>query len=97
MQFLIIGFDGVDAEALERRLKARDAHVKKLGAMKKKKQALFAAALLSNEGQMSGSAIIVDFDDKDALEEWLRNEPYITADVWKNIKVFPCAVSPIFL
>lgn len=96
MQFLVIGFDGVDADALDRRLKAREAHVKGLGQLKDSGNALFAAALLGAEGKMCGSAVIVDFDDQDSLEKWLKNEPYITDDVWRNIKVFPCAVSPLF-
>lgn len=96
MQFLIIGFDGSDPEAPTRRKEAREAHMEALKELKERGHALFATALLSEEGQMSGSAVVVDFPDQPSLEAWLKNEPYITQDVWLNIKIFPCKVPPLF-
>lgn len=96
MQFIIIGKDGKDDEALGRRLKARDNHLSYSEEAAKRGEQLMAAAMLDEDGQMNGSVMIVEFDDRDALDHWLENEAYVTGEVWKDVLVIPCKVAPTF-
>lgn len=96
MQFLVIGYDGEDDEALERRLAVRENHIKLSDNAIKTGEQIFGVAMLDDEGKMKGSAMIVDFPSKAELDEWLKVEPYVTGDVWKKIEVVPCKVGPSF-
>ena len=96
MQFIIIGKDGKDSEALGRRIKARDAHIAYSDAAVKTGEQLIGAAMLNENGQMNGSVMIVEFEDHDALDNWLENEAYVTGEVWKDVLIIPCKVGPSF-
>lgn len=97
MQFLVTAYDGTDEGALDRRLAARNEHMKLVETMKKEGRYLCAAALLGENDKMIGSVLIVDFPTINDLEEWLKIEPYVTSNVWKQIDVKPCKVPPIFM
>jgi uncharacterized protein YciI len=45
--------------------------------------------MLDDDGAMIGSACIVEFDDRAALDAWLDSDPYVTGDVWRTIEVTP--------
>jgi len=96
MQFIIIGKDGKDGDALGRRIKARDNHLSYSEDAAKRGEQLMAAAMLDEAGQMNGSVMIVEFEDRDALDHWLENEAYVTGEVWKDVLVIPCKVAPVF-
>ena len=83
MQFVVKAYDGLDM--LEKRMEVRPRHLegmKKLG-----KQIICAGGLLDNEGKMKGSALVMEFEDRAALDEYLNNEPYVTEGVWQKIDV----------
>ncbi len=94
MQFIVIAYDGTDQGALERRLAARDAHLKSAKEMFDGGKWLYAAGILSDDGKMIGSMIVCDFASRDELEEWLKAEPYVVGDVWKKIDVNRAQVAP---
>ncbi len=96
MQFLVIAKDGDDDEALKRRKGARDDHIKYSDFAVETGEQIVAAALLDKDDEMRGSAMIVEFDTVEKLQEWLKHEPYMTANVWKDIDVIPCKVGPSF-
>lgn len=96
MQFCVIGFDGDDAEALKRRLAARDQHIALSDEAIKKGEQIMGAAILDEQEQMCGSIMIVDFPSEKELEEWLDNEPYVTGEVWQEIQIIPVKVGPSF-
>lgn len=96
MQFIIIAKDGTDADALNRRLAVREAHIKLSDVAHAKGEQLMGCALLNEAGEMCGSVMIVDFPDRQALNAWLAREPYVTANVWQEIQVLPCKVGPTF-
>jgi uncharacterized protein len=97
MEFLLIGRDDRDARAAERRASARAEHLKLADEMKANGQLLFAAALLDEHDQMVGSVMIVRFDSRDGVNEWLRREPYVLGEVWRDIAIEPCKPGPSFL
>ena len=94
MQFIVTAYDGTDQGALERRLAARDAHLKSAKEMFDSGKWLYAAGILSDDGKMIGSMIVCDFASRDELEEWLKVEPYVVGNVWKEIKINRAQVAP---
>ncbi|HEY9778202.1 MAG TPA: YciI family protein [Planktothrix sp.] len=96
MQFLVIGYDGTDKEALERRMKARDAHLALGDKMRDEGNLLYAVAILDDDGKMVGSNVICEFESRTQLEDWLKEEPYMTGDVWQQVEIHNCKVGPSF-
>ncbi len=83
MQFLIKAYDGENMP--EKRMEVRPRHLegmKKLG-----KQIICAGGLLDEEGKMKGSALVLEFPDRMALDAYLENEPYVVEGVWQKIEV----------
>jgi len=97
MQFLVTGTDGTDEKALERRLAARDAHLKGVAEASGKNEHLYGAALLDEAGKMIGSFLVVEYPDRDALDAWLKTEPYVLGGVWERVEVTPCKVAATFM
>lgn len=97
MQFLLIAHDGVDPDALGRRLAAREAHIALGDEMAAAGRMLFGTAILDEDGRMVGSMLVLDFPDRAELDAWLAVEPYVTGKVWQDVDIRPCAVGPSFL
>ncbi|HWK47155.1 MAG TPA: YciI family protein [Stellaceae bacterium] len=95
MQFLIVAHDGKDAAALDRRLAVREAHLANVRPLKASGNILIGGAILDDNECMVGSAVIVDFPDRAALDAWLDNDPYVTGDVWRQIEIRPFRVAPL--
>ncbi|MBQ6060134.1 MAG: hypothetical protein IJL36_01705 [Clostridia bacterium] len=83
MQFVIKAYDGEGM--LEKRMEVRPRHLEGMKALGK--QIICAGGLLDEEGRMKGSALVVDFPDRAALEQYLANEPYVMEKVWQKIEV----------
>jgi uncharacterized protein len=97
MEFVVIGYDGVDEGAQQRRLQSRAAHIALGDKMVASGNHLYGVALLNDAGDMIGSIIICDFPSRKELDEWLAIEPYVTGDVWKTIEIKPCRTGPSYL
>ena len=89
MQFLVVARDGTDQDAAARRAAVRDAHIERAKAMAQSGAMIIGGAMLDDDGAMIGSACIVEFDDRAALDAWLDSDPYVTGDVWRAIEVTP--------
>lgn len=72
MQFLIIAYDGVGQ--LSKRMEVRPRHLE--GMQRLDDHIISAGGLLDEDGKMKGSALILDFDSRAELDEYLANEPY---------------------
>jgi len=97
MHFIITGRDGTDDGALERRMKVREEHMRGVADLVQQKKLLYAAAMLDEDGAMNGSTMIVDFESREAIDQYLKTEPYVTGKVWGTIDVTPCKIPPVFL
>lgn len=86
MQFLVLGYDGNDEQALSRRLAVREAHVALGNELRDKGHMLYGVAMLNEHNQMIGSMLVVDFPSHEELDGWLKIEPYVFGDVWKEVK-----------
>ena len=89
MQFLVVARDGTDDGAAARRLAVREAHIEGAKAMAASGAMICGGALLDDNGAMIGSACMVEFEDRAALDAWLNGDPYMTGDVWRTIEVTP--------
>ena len=83
MQFIITAHDGENM--LEKRMAVRPRHLE--GMAKLGKHIVCAGGLLDDDGKPKGSVLVLDFEDRAALDEYLRNEPYVTEHVWEKIEV----------
>ena len=88
MQFMIMAYDGENM--LDKRMEVRSQHLE--GMAKLGKHVVCAGGLLDDEGKLKGSALVVEFDDRAGVDEYLENEPYVKAGVWKMIEVEPMNV-----
>ena len=96
MQFIVIGRDGTDASALDRRLKARAEHLKQADEMRERGELLYAVAILDGADKMVGSVMITEFSDRAELDRWLAREPYLLGKVWETIEITAGRVAPAF-
>lgn len=92
MQFLIIGKDGTDEKAKDRRLAARPAHIALGEELRLSGNMWYGAALWDDNNKMIGSMLLMDFPSRKELQEWLDKEPYVTRRVWESIEILKCSV-----
>ncbi|MCU0292467.1 MAG: YciI family protein [Thermoanaerobaculaceae bacterium] len=98
MHFLILGHDGTDPNAPQRRLAVRAAHLALFKEMVEKGVFLYGSAILNDDGQMVGSMIVGDFPSRADLEsQWLVHEPYVVGEVWKKVEIHRAQVPPLLL
>lgn len=83
MQFIIKAYDGPNM--LDKRMEVRPRHL--AGMAKLGKQIICAGGLLDEQGKMKGSALVMEFPDRAALDEYLAGEPYVVEGVWQKIEV----------
>ncbi|MBQ6373654.1 MAG: hypothetical protein IJJ45_04125 [Clostridia bacterium] len=83
MQFIIRAYDGEGM--LDRRLAVRPRHLENMAAVNGK--VICAGGLLDEAGNMKGSALVMEFEDRAALDAYLGSEPYIAEGVWERVEV----------
>ena len=85
---MIKAYDGENM--LKRRMEVRPRHLENMAKVKGK--VICAGGLLDEEGRMKGSALVMEFEDRAALDAYLAAEPYVTEGVWEKIEVEPMNV-----
>ena len=88
MQFLIRAYDGEGK--LDKRMGVRPRHLE--GMKKLTAHIISAGGLLDDEGKMKGSALIMDFESRNELDDYIANEPYVVEKVWEKIEIEPINV-----
>ena len=83
MQFVITAYDGEGM--LDKRMEVRPLHLE--GMERLKKHLIAAGGLLDGEGNLKGSALIMEFQNREELDEYLANEIYVKEHVWDKITV----------
>lgn len=96
MYYLVIAYDHPGDEGQQRRARARERHLAQAASLTRVK-AVFGTAILDEGGSMIGSMLVMAADSRDDLDEWLKVEPYIVDDVWREVRVHPCQIGPWFL
>ncbi|MDT8716485.1 hypothetical protein IAI10_07420 [Clostridium sp. 19966] len=96
MQFLITAYDYKDEDAINRRLAAREEHLKLASKMASTGITLYGGPILDDKEKMIGSVFIVEFTSRNEIDEWFKIEPYVLGNVWENIDIRPMKVATIF-
>lgn len=92
MQFLVLGYDGKDSDAVARRQAVRSQHIELGNKLMAEGKMWFGAALVDEAGNMVGSALFMNFENRDKLQEWLDVEPYVIGKVWEKTEIKLCSV-----
>jgi uncharacterized protein YciI len=92
-QFLVLAYDGHDAEAPARRQAARPAHLERVRPLVESGQLLIGGAFTDEDGTPRGSALIADFPSRKDVEAWIAGDPYVTGNVWQRTEVRPFRVA----
>ena len=71
-------------------MQVRPCHLENLG--KIEGRILCAGGLLAEDGKMKGSVLVMEFENRALLEEYLRSEPYLLEHVWEKVEVEPMNV-----
>lgn len=83
MQFIVKAYDGEGM--LEKRMQIRPRHLEGMKVLGK--QIICAGGLLDETGKMKGSVLVLEFDSRAALDEYLNNEPYMVEGVWEKVEI----------
>ena len=83
MQFIIRAYDGEGM--LDKRMEVRPRHL--AGIDRIREHVICAGGLLDEEGKMKGSVLIMEFENREQLDEYLSNEPYVQEKVWQKIEI----------
>ena len=83
MQYIIKAYDGEGM--LDKRMEIRPRHLE--GIERIKEHVICAGGLLDDEGKMKGSVLIMEYESREQLDEYLANEPYVQENVWQKIEV----------
>jgi len=94
-QYLVTGYDYTDEGALERRMNIRPHHLDGVKALKANGNFIAAAAFLNEDGNMTGSVMMLQFESEEELNAWKLAEPYITQKVWESVDVKPIKVAVV--
>ncbi len=83
MQFVITAYDG--AGMLDKRMEVRPLHLE--GMERLKSHLIAAGGLLDVEGKLKGSVLIMEFENRKEVDQYLASEIYVTEHVWEKITV----------
>lgn len=83
MQFIVKAYDGEGM--LDKRMEVRPRHL--AGIDQIREHVICAGGLLDDEGKMKGSVLIMEYDNREQLDEYLAAEPYVQENVWQKIEV----------
>ena len=83
MQFIVKAYDGEGM--LDKRMEVRPRHLE--GIERIKEHVICAGGLLDDEGKMKGSVLIMEYENREQLDEYLAKKPYVQEHVWQKIEV----------
>lgn len=92
-QYLITGYDYTDEDALKRRMDVRQHHLDSVQELISTGNYVMGGAILDDDGKMTGSVMVLQFETEEELEAWKQREIYITAGVWETVDVKPFKVA----
>ena len=95
MQFILIAYDGTDPDAYDRRMRVREKHLEGAKKLKESGNLIWGGAILDEQQNMIGSVVVYEYENRKLLDEMLREEPYITGNVWQKIDIQPFKLANI--
>jgi uncharacterized protein len=89
MQFLVLVYDGTDAEAPARRQATRGAHLEGLKGNVSSGKLVFGGPLFDDAQKPIGSFLLAECKDRADLDAMIANDPYTKGNVWQRVEVKP--------
>lgn len=83
MKFVIIGYDGADAET--KRKVHRSAHLANLEPLDKQGRIILAGPLTDK----TGSLLVLEFEDQHDAEQFAHSDPYTVHGVFERVEIHP--------
>ncbi len=78
---------------VEKRLAVRPQHIARLEQLDAEGRVIVAGAMPKDpnhpQAGFYGSTMILDFDSREALDEWLKDEPFVKEGVYSHVDVKP--------
>ncbi|MCR5099049.1 MAG: YciI family protein [Lachnospiraceae bacterium] len=88
MQFVVKAYDGEGM--LEKRMEVRPRHLE--GMKRLLDHIICAGGILDDEGKMKGSLMVMEYESRKDLDDYLENEPYMLEHVWEKVEIEPINV-----
>lgn len=85
--FFVLCYDGQDAEAPARRLAVRQKHLERMVPAVTNGSIVSGGAILDEHGHMVGSAFMAKMNSREALDAWIREDPYTLGNVWQRFEI----------
>ncbi len=93
---ITLAWDDRDPAALDRRLAARPAHFARVAPMATDGTLLFGGAILdATASRMIGSIAVTRHTTHAEARDWMREDPYVTGGVWRDITLFGTTLRPL--
>jgi uncharacterized protein YciI len=89
MMFLVIAKDAGGPDTLSRRQRVRNEHLRNLEPYIAGGQVILGGAILDDTGKPCGSALVTDFETREALEVFLQADLYTREGVWESFEIHP--------
>ena len=74
-------------DSLGVRMAARDAHLAYANTGEKPVKVKLGGPYLDGNGNMAGSLLIVDAPGRDAVDQFLRDDPYVKAGLFESVEI----------
>ncbi|MDE2477043.1 MAG: YciI family protein [Alphaproteobacteria bacterium] len=89
--FAISCIDKPDSLAL--RMATRQSHLTYANGGQTLVKVKLGGPYLDEQGNMAGSLLIVEAPDRRAVEEFSRNDPYVTAGLFQSVEIRPYRIT----
>ena len=89
MQFMVTPSAGPAPHPPPRPTGVWPAHLDRVKIAREAGNIIAGGAILDENGEMIGSTIYVEFESREALDEWIDQDPFVKGNVWQDITVVP--------
>jgi uncharacterized protein YciI len=95
MAWIVLAFDGTDAEAPARRAAARERHLAVIAAAAADGRLALGVPLFESDGRVAGSLMVLSGEAQSDLDAYLAEEPFARDGVWTRIDAMPGRIAPL--
>lgn len=95
MAWIVLAFDGEDADAPARRAASRERHLGVIAAMAADGRLALGVPLIERDGRIVGSLMVLAGDRQSDLDAYLAEEPFARERVWTRIDAMPFRIAPL--
>ena len=94
---MVLAFDTPDDEGLARRDGARPAHGASIRQLWEEGRVVLGAGIFDDAGVIRGSLVVVDYESRQDVDDYLATEPFVTEGVWERIEVHQLFVPDFYI